>query len=174
MELIYTWSELKAVQDRIAEIAKETDWLCDHKRGAFGPEREKYNALWKERHELEDKADRCAIRSSPRSACRARSSSSPTVARRSSPQCEGRKRRRSMSRCAASTPARRPSHFAATDTGCRKARHHATGARSSAWVFRKIILINRFNHGLHSFLSIMWNLVHSGIVQRKKVRLCSV
>lgn len=58
MELIYPWSELKAVKDRIAEIAKETDWLVDHKQGAFGPERERYIALWDERHKLEEQEEK--------------------------------------------------------------------------------------------------------------------
>lgn len=55
MELIYTWKQLKAVQDRIAEIKEQTDIItgertalksCDHRR-------QEYNALWDECHKLE-------------------------------------------------------------------------------------------------------------------------
>jgi hypothetical protein len=54
-ELIYTWAELKAAKDRIAEIAVVTDAISDnHERES---RREEYNRLWKERHELEERVD---------------------------------------------------------------------------------------------------------------------
>lgn len=58
MELIYPWSELKAVKDRISAIAKETDRIVERERGAFGPERERYNALWDERHKPEEQEEK--------------------------------------------------------------------------------------------------------------------
>lgn len=60
-ELIYTWAELKAVQDRIAEIEKETDAISDllsrERRDATEEERLRRNALWDEYHELDGKRD---------------------------------------------------------------------------------------------------------------------
>ena len=61
MELIYTWSELKAVQDRIAEIEKEsesiTDMIIREKRSLTEPERLHRNALWEEYSELDKKRE---------------------------------------------------------------------------------------------------------------------
>lgn len=58
MDLIYTWSQLKAVRDRISEIEQRTDYLVEKHRGAFGPYREEYNSLWDERHALEERRDK--------------------------------------------------------------------------------------------------------------------
>lgn len=61
MDLIYTWAELKAVQDRIAEIDKETERITDmvirEKRPLIEPERLHRNALWDEYHALDKKRD---------------------------------------------------------------------------------------------------------------------
>lgn len=60
MELIYTWSELKKVQDKIAEIEKRTDAITDERCKMGGNSdymRETYNALWATRHRLEKKRD---------------------------------------------------------------------------------------------------------------------
>ena len=55
MDLIYTWSELKAVRDRIEEIEHQTDAIIE----AGFPETSRiiYNKLWDERHALEEKRD---------------------------------------------------------------------------------------------------------------------
>ena len=55
MELIYTWKELKAVRDRINEIAVATDAIIDNRE--YDTRREEYNALWQERHALEEQRD---------------------------------------------------------------------------------------------------------------------
>ena len=55
MDFKYTWQELKAIQDRIAELGKETDAIVE--RGTPESERERYNSLWDERHTLEEKRD---------------------------------------------------------------------------------------------------------------------
>lgn len=59
MELIYTWSELKAVQDRISEIGRETDAITARRRqgASWDEEKERYNALWDERFGLEGRRD---------------------------------------------------------------------------------------------------------------------
>lgn len=57
MEFTCTWPQLKAVQDRIAEIEKRTDFLVENHHGAFGPYKEEYNRLWEERRGLEDQED---------------------------------------------------------------------------------------------------------------------
>ena len=61
MELIYTWPQLKAVQDRIAEIEEETEAITDRiiaeKRSLTEEERLRRNALWDEYHELDKKRD---------------------------------------------------------------------------------------------------------------------
>ena len=61
MELIYTWPQLKAVQDRIKSIEQETDAITDRtiseRRAKTEEERLRYNALWHERHELEKQRD---------------------------------------------------------------------------------------------------------------------
>lgn len=65
MDLIYKWAELKAVQDRIAEIEARTEAISDERcRMAKAREpgsgdycREERNALWDERHQLEEKRD---------------------------------------------------------------------------------------------------------------------
>lgn len=49
MELIYTWSELKAIKDRIEQIGKQTDSMT-----LSDATRYLYNKLWSERHHLED------------------------------------------------------------------------------------------------------------------------
>lgn len=55
MDLIYTWSQLKAVRDRINEIAVATDAIIDNRE--YDTRREEYNKLWKERHALEEQRD---------------------------------------------------------------------------------------------------------------------
>ena len=55
MDLIYTWSELKAVQDRIEEIRKATDRIVDS--NTLNANRSLYNKLWKVRHALEEERD---------------------------------------------------------------------------------------------------------------------
>lgn len=61
MELIYTWPELKAVQDRIESIEQETDAITQttitEQRTKTEEERLRYNALWDERHKLEKQRD---------------------------------------------------------------------------------------------------------------------
>lgn len=57
MEQIYTWAEFKAVLDRINTIAEETDRITREKRGAFGPEKKRWHALWDERYALEKKRE---------------------------------------------------------------------------------------------------------------------
>lgn len=60
-ELTYTWPELKGVQDRMAEIERLTGEMSDtcsrERRSMTEPERLTYNALWRERHELDDKCE---------------------------------------------------------------------------------------------------------------------
>ena len=55
MELIYTWSQLKAVRDRINAIAVTTDAIIDNRE--YDLRRDEYNALWAERHALEEQRD---------------------------------------------------------------------------------------------------------------------
>lgn len=60
MDLIYTWAELKRVQDRIAEIEKMTDEITEERQkmgGNLDYKRETYNALWATRDKLETKRD---------------------------------------------------------------------------------------------------------------------
>lgn len=59
MDLIYTWAELKAVQDRIEEIENLTDAIARRRQNGepWDVEREVCNALWDEYHELDDKVD---------------------------------------------------------------------------------------------------------------------
>ena len=59
MELIYTWSQLKAVQDHIAQIGRETDAITERRQNGepFDEERVKYNRLWDIRHDLEEQRD---------------------------------------------------------------------------------------------------------------------
>ncbi|MBR3467406.1 MAG: hypothetical protein IKH15_09330 [Bacteroidales bacterium] len=60
MDLIYTWAELKRVQDRIAEIEKMTDEITKERQkmgGNLDYMRETYNALWATRDKLETKRD---------------------------------------------------------------------------------------------------------------------
>lgn len=47
MELKYTWSELKAVQDRIAQLRKEAEVCLEN--------RKKYWGLWDKIHELDER-----------------------------------------------------------------------------------------------------------------------
>ena len=58
-ELIYTWAELKAVQDRMEEAKAEaeaiTELIIREKRDKTEEERLRYNALWDEYRELDEK-----------------------------------------------------------------------------------------------------------------------
>lgn len=55
MDLIYTWAELKAAQDRIEEIGRATDHIIDS--GTLNANQYLYNKLWDERNGLEEKCD---------------------------------------------------------------------------------------------------------------------
>ena len=59
MEFLYTYAQLKAVQDRIAEIEKETDAITERRQqgASWDDERERYNALWDERDWLEEREE---------------------------------------------------------------------------------------------------------------------
>lgn len=57
MDLIYKWAELKAVQDRIAQIEAQTDAMTSSGR-KWDDYRIEYNALWDERHKLEETRDK--------------------------------------------------------------------------------------------------------------------
>ena len=56
MDLIYTWSQLKAVRDRINAIAVITDAIIDNRE--LDTRRLEYNAPWAERHALEERRDK--------------------------------------------------------------------------------------------------------------------
>ena len=57
-ELIYTWVELKKVQDEIDEIDKRTDAITEErKKSGMDYMRETYNKLWATRHTLEKRGD---------------------------------------------------------------------------------------------------------------------
>lgn len=59
MELIYHYKDYKAIQDRIAAIEKETDAITERRQKGtpWDEERIRYNALWEERHDLEDQLE---------------------------------------------------------------------------------------------------------------------
>ena len=60
MDLIYTWAELKRVQDRIAEIERMTDEITEERQkmgGDLDYKRATYNELWDTRDRLETKRD---------------------------------------------------------------------------------------------------------------------
>lgn len=65
MELIYHYKDYKAIKDRIEEIERMTDAITDERCGlakagaedAWCYRRQEYNALWDERHALENKID---------------------------------------------------------------------------------------------------------------------